>query len=1082
MSRQEQTFVHFGALMLCCLAAVGPVLGNGSQATDGSQKASSPQTSRSAEANAINSGQDAADKLLNSLLQDKPTEAPKPPAGSINVSPPPQVNIASVDQTRLNQVGSAIARQLQRENDAGTRQLLIDAGKRIVAENSRREQTPGAQMPPTRPLNFDGEAYRQLVQHVAPVSREAGGAAGGIEPQREIARAAFEGSVASQATTVAPSGSHFFSGQMQTMKDATPYNPVPVIASKKISDLNISAPPPPSPAPGGSASAAQVPVKGVRIQYDETALELACQRGDLLEKFQDRLLAAGGPGDVGDTLAWVGEQMALALGASSKLEKVTSVSLKAICDAAGAFKQNWSGLPDGLRHPGGIHRIYGFIVDSQRDDLIVLGSAEGPGEAIDLDDLIVGFRAVLKDGVAPLCSLEPPPGDFGGPQRSIVGGVARNSHFARVMLDADYKLKTMLFSAEPLHGFRSIKDIVTDQLASGHISNWTARFWFTPLQPGEGEIRLSADDRAGLFNAGVQVLTEDLSNKEGVLVGTGSQSGVMREVTGQFTRQFDRLEQEAPIVAQLHGLFDIVMLANVLKTIHAPPGIIKRLLELPTINEEVPESYNGLTLAVEAGGIAFFHMKGGVTMDTTLNSRAVMRSEDPAINDLSRRLPGNGTALPVPISTGNPSDHRENEYLEAIHFLANFDYAKALSTVNGLLERDPTNAAYYKLRSRIYAHMGFYQLAEQEWLAVVRLVPQDPSLGVLRLQIALESGDPLDHHLLDGEGGEALASLYLSEAGQQRSSGGLLAALASMDRAVSLRPNRADLLSTRAVLYTNTKHWAEALEDISKAIRLNLASESSYLLRANLYRQMRNSTSALADANQALALNPKSLEAYFVRASVKMDLSPPDSEGAYADVRHALSIDPNNPWALDLQAELLASEGDRDGAFAAVSRAVKHYPGMAAPYALRAALYADEIFGSKDIPFTRHSDDALAMLNDLNKAVALNALDTSARRMLVDLTLAYADNLGNPEIKNWDAVLPILGKNTFLSSPAAFQKLQELKASSDSGNAQHALDAFRSAAVLFAIDQLEQIRDLVPQDLQPELRKKIQSLRQRVKQ
>jgi len=1066
-------FFALAFLISSGLATISPAKGDESQ-TSIPVAPTGSQTNGAATAKAIKSGQDAANDLLNSLLGDKPPEMPKNPPGSVSVVPPPAFSLVSVDQARLNQVGAAIARQLEKQNDAATRKLLVDAGSRIVAENDRRVEERSAQPPPTRPLNFDGNAYRQLVRFVAPVSEVAAGTAGTIEPQKEIARTAFEGSGGSPATPVTPSGTRFFSGKMQAMNDPTPYNPIPVVASTRVSDLNLKVPPLSSPSE--RAPSAIIAEKGVRIQYDATALDLASQNSDLLEQVEDRLLGSAARGTVGDALVWADGQIAQVLKASERLEKVSSVSLKAICDAAAAYNKSWSLLPDALRHPGGLHRILGFVIDSKHDDLILIGSTEGPGEAIDLDDITIGFRAVWKAGLVPICSLEPVPGDFGGPQRAIVAGVERNTHFARIMLDADYKLKTMLFSAAPLGGFRSLKDIVTEEAASGSISGWMARFWFTPVQPGEGEIRLSSDDQAGLFNASIQVVTEDMRSNGATLVGTGSQSKAMADATGQFTRQFDRLERDAPVVAQLHGLFDIVLLADVLRTIHAPTGIIGKLLELPTIAEEVPESYPGLTLAVEAGGIAFFHMAGGVTMDIAVSPQALLRSGHPDINGLPMMLPGAVATLPIPISRGNLMDRSENEYVDAIRHSSNEDYPESLALLDGLLARDSNNARYFKLRSRIYAHMSLYRLAEEEWLVAARLAPQDPSLGVLRLQIAVESGVSMEPRVLDGGNGDALAALYFAEAGQQRASGGLTAAIKSMSRAVSFRPNNPDFWSARADLEADAKQFAQALTDANEAIRLNPSSESSYVLRASLYNSLHNFTAAVADATRAIDRKPHSLEAYLVRARAKYSEDPPDPDGAYRDVQQALGIDRNDPHALDAQAHLLAIEGDRDGAFAAVNRAIKLYPGRAAPYAFRATLYADNVLRSPD-QFVQYGDDALAMLTDLNKVAALDPSDTGSRRIRVDLVLAYGDNFGNAEIKNWSSVIPVLIKDTLLNSPAAFKRLQNLRAPSDPEEVQRNIDVYRSAAVLFAMDELEDLQRSAPPDQQAEIRKKVESLR-----
>jgi hypothetical protein len=91
--------------------------------------------------------------------------------------------------------------------------------------------------------------------------------------------------------------------------------------------------------------------------------------------------------------------------------------------------------------------------------------------------------------------------------------------------------------------------------------------------------------------------------------------------------------------------------------------------------------------------------------------------------------------------------------------------------------------------------------------------------------------------------------------------------------------------------------------------------------------------------------------------------------------------------------------------------------------------------------------------------------------------LAYGDNFGNAEIKNWGSVIPVLIKDTLLDSPAAFKRLENFPAPSDPEAVQRAIDVYRSAVVLFAIDELEDLQRSAPPDQQAEIRKKLESLR-----
>src|SRR5207244_10468216 len=133
-------------------------------------------------------------------------------------------------------------------------------------------------------------------------------------------------------------------------------------AAQPLSSVHKKHEPPPPPTPAGRPAE-----KGVRVEFDPVALELASSRLPILSEVEDRLLAAHSPDEVDRALTWVDERVndALAVGkASSSLQRVTIVSLRKLCGAAAAYRTRWQQLPDELRHPGPLRRVHGFLIDA----------------------------------------------------------------------------------------------------------------------------------------------------------------------------------------------------------------------------------------------------------------------------------------------------------------------------------------------------------------------------------------------------------------------------------------------------------------------------------------------------------------------------------------------------------------------------------------------------------------------------------------------------------------------------------------------------------------------------------------------
>lgn len=245
---------------------------------------------------------------------------------------------------------------------------------------------------------------------------------------------------------------------------------------------------------------------------------------------------------------------------------------------------------------GGIKQIDGFVVDTKTHDVILFGRA-GKGTPLFLDDFVTALRSVMIDNAPPGCSIDPTETTLlkirqfnqafsiitsvttanavleefkqigAEAQKVRVMTVPHNSHFAQVMVTADYYTKRISngTAVTDLKGFKSLAALATEQLhqdvAAGKHPQLTMynRFWFTPgavqFSPGDGIVRLTQCE--------IKLLTEqEFLNPQGKLVGSGNEQPMAQEFVQEFTKRYDEIAAAAPMFADLKSLFRMVAIAK----------------------------------------------------------------------------------------------------------------------------------------------------------------------------------------------------------------------------------------------------------------------------------------------------------------------------------------------------------------------------------------------------------------------------------------------------------------------------------------------------------------------------------------
>ena len=263
-------------------------------------------------------------------------------------------------------------------------------------------------------------------------------------------------------------------------------------------------------------------------------------------------------------------------------------------------------VPADIRYLAGLTKISHVFFYPETKDIVIAGPAEGfffsaenfvvgmnSGRAtLKLDDLVVALRAFAPDSNKPsliTCSIDPTqeglvrfqnyvrqlqksgqfrPGmekqvvqgykDSLGLQTVKVTGVSPKTDFARILVEADYRMKLIGLNLER-PAVKGITSFVAKANPSGS-SNAINRWFF---EPDYDCVTINADQTAiELEGEGVKLVGEDESvGAGGQRKGTGKSSRASRAFTNSFTKTYAKLAEVTPIWAELRNVIDMSVAA-----------------------------------------------------------------------------------------------------------------------------------------------------------------------------------------------------------------------------------------------------------------------------------------------------------------------------------------------------------------------------------------------------------------------------------------------------------------------------------------------------------------------------------------
>lgn len=853
-----------------------------------------------------------------------PTPKPAPPTAAVPMPPVLAAQVApataSKDRATVTGAVSSLGAVLQGRSDQATDRMIAGAGASIGG-------------PSRQGMNFrpQSEAFDQLRFHVNPQSVRAQNSTG-TDGAKDLARIAFDGGTQRGAVEAVPAyNTPAFTRSPQSINDTTAVHwgsrDPNAGRGLKIHDV---------PSPTATPPPPKAPEKGVRISFDAAAISMAMEKASSLRHLEEALLASN-PVNALETTARELTEEILKSGVTVQAKDLRLVSFGDLAAKAAGHSAAWSTLPDDLRFPGGLRRIHGLLIDRAKGDVSLVGSAEGKGPAIDIDDLIVALQSVWRDGAKPMCSLEPDSRDLFGPQRVVVGGVPRSSHFAKAMIDADYAMKRVTFGASPsrVPGFLSWKELFVQK--PGRV---TARNWFLPVPVAFGEIRKSPDGTMIVFNARMELRTENLELRGGLLVGTGETEDTLAQTAASFTKALGQFEATEPLFHTLHGLFDLTLAAHLLRQEGVDVPALRAMSALPIRTHDLPDTYPGVVVPVEIQGINVGMIGGGVTIDVRVREDRIMALPESAFEGLKRGE--------LSLYEGPPTEEgkRSAEFLRFERQTRAGKAAEAAEQLTGLLKSAPRNADAWLTLAEARARQGLIHLAARCLSEAEVQGIEDSKARSLRL-VLLDARGKLAPESVTAEERASLVASYLEQG--------------DVERALHWDPSSGRAYLVRAQIQEAAGRREEAGRDLAEAADKAGADATVLLEVGRMYLQRGDRRQALSVSEEAVRIAPKDPQGYVLRAMSRDALAITQS---LKDIAAALAQDPGYTDAMVARAELLMRDGDIDGARGDCTRVLARVPHNFNALLLRAAL--------------RTEDDPSGAVDDLRGALLLKPEDSRA--------------------------------------------------------------------------------------------------------
>lgn len=237
----------------------------------------------------------------------------------------------------------------------------------------------------------------------------------------------------------------------------------------------------------------------------------------------------------------------------------------------------------------------------------------------------------------------------------------------------------------------------------------------------------------------------------------------------------------------------------------------------------------------------------------------------------------------------------EPYFFRALAKLQLEDFKGAEEDATLSMERNKFRTDTYRLRGFARQQMGLDSLAVLDYSAGLRYNPRDRYMLYFKAVALTE----MKHYAEADSSFNTLLTMFpgfeegLAARGRLLAlEGDTVAAMTSLDKAVSVGAKSINTFLLRAELNSKLKKWDDALKDMDNAIKLEPREPDLYLNRAYVRYNMDDFFGAMADYNYAIELNPANESALFNRALLRYEVR--DLDRSARDLQEVLNLDPDN--------------------------------------------------------------------------------------------------------------------------------------------------------------------------------------------
>jgi hypothetical protein len=343
------------------------------------------------------------------------------------------------------------------------------------------------------------------------------------------------------------------------------------------------------------------------------------------------------------------------------VSSLRKISLRHLIAAIDKQRHESRPIDDTLQNLAGLTRAEYVFAYPDQQDIVLAGPAEGwridnegnvVGRAsgqpvLQLDDLIVALRTAkaATSGRGISCAIDPTEEGLNrlkpllknavasealvhqleqalGAQQITVTEVPAGSHFARVMVAADFRLKRlgMNFEHAPIEGLPSYLELLAVRTAA-RPKNAMPRWWLAPHY--EPLLRDEAGLAWQLKGAGVKVMTEDgYLGSSGAVVNTGREDPLAKKWADSFSSHYAELAKGIPVFAELRNCIDLAVIAALLvkEDLPAKTGCDLSLLlderRIGIAEYATPKTIDSRASLMRKGRDWIISLSGGVQVDS----------------------------------------------------------------------------------------------------------------------------------------------------------------------------------------------------------------------------------------------------------------------------------------------------------------------------------------------------------------------------------------------------------------------------------------------------------------------------------